>query len=820
MQSRHAKKATTSGARWIATLAIGLLPFATAEPENAAARGSFVPLPRELFGASSTGNPAIDLTTRVTDFSADIFKLEIPETLNIRSEGGGINYDAAKQAITYTGGGKPVQLLTDNGLDISADAITAELSTKKAILTGPLTVYQDETVTRAQSGVYDWQTETLEVNGVRTKVRGILVRGSSIRYATDARQRRYMTIRDAYVSTEDVEKPGTWVGAGELTVYPGDSGRLSRLSVATGDYEMPVPVLGWIPLSHSLNPREGYLPNIGSKSIWGTYLLNNYGFLLGNRRVEGGMPVSDYLLTTKLDYRTRRGLATGIDFEDVAMRKLYKDMTGLSLYYIADSDPMINPIKETRQHTRHNRYRFALQSRLNLNKHLDLRHEWSLTTNINAVSDRYVLRDFFEDESRLDDKPDNSIRLSRRTQRSEAMLFTRMALNNYYTTDERLEASYYRTRTNIGSTPFTYETRNSFSVMRQDIPTLQKIEYENQLSQMRDTETRQYYERLLNSSGYLRLNSTHEFTTSVSILRFLNVTPKAGVGYTGYYDVAGGVGSDNRLLGYLGCDFDIRFNRRWENFRFSYLDLKGLTHVFHPYAGISHGSISSSNDLVPQVDMWSSTMGGSTVNPMPLDLMSFTGIDGWGNWTVWRMGLQNVLMSERDGERVGLLNWNVFLDYNVDNPNTETRFSNLYSVLRFTPMERLGILLETQTPTIRDGEGFSQYNTSVSYQPTRWLEGSIGHRYLNNHPLHQDSSQVYLHGNLRFNERYTFAGRWYWEVEEKRLPIQQYTIFRNTGAWYIGATLFLRDNGGKKETGFGLSFTLGETGTALPISFF
>ena len=31
-------------------------------------------------------------------------------------------------------------------------------------------------------------------------------------------------------------------------------------------------------------------------------------------------------------------------------------------------------------------------------------------------------------------------------------------------------------------------------------------------------------------------------------------------------------------------------------------------------------------------------------------------------------------------------------------------------------------------------------------------------------------------------------------------------------------TVFLRDNGGKKEEGFGLSFTLGETGTALPIN--
>ncbi len=818
MQSRHVKKASTSGARWIATLALGLLPLATAAQEKEAP-ANFIPLPKELFGERPTGNPAIDLASRVTDFSSEAFSIEMPDTLTIKSEGGGISYDAEKRAVTYAGGSKPVHLLTDSGLDVTASSITAELGSKKAILEGPLTVFQNETVTRAQNGTYDWESETLEVKGVRTKVQGLLIRGSSIHYATDTKGRRYMTIRDAYVSTDDVQKPGTWIGAGELTVYPGDFGRLTRLSVGTEDYDIPVPVLGWFSLSHSLNPREGYLPNLGSKSIWGSYLLNDYGFLLGNRRVENGIPVSDYILTTKADYRTRRGFATGIDLEDVDMRKRYKDMTGLSAYYAADTDPMINPTETVREATHHDRYRIAMQARWDFSKLLHSVNDWSLTTNLNAVSDRYMLRDFFEDESRLDDKPDNTVAINRRSARSESILFTRLALNDYYTTDERAEASYYRARTAIGKSPIAYETRSSFSVMRQDIPSIQRVEYQDILNNMRDTETRRYYERLLNSAGYMRFNTTHEFSTSFSILRFLNVTPKGGLGYTGYYDV-GGIGSDNRFLGYAGCDFDIRFNRRWENFNLTYLDLKGLTHVIHPYATISHGSISSSNKLVPQVDTWAGTFSGSTTTPMPLDLMGFTGIDGWGNWTVWRMGAQNVFTSARDGERVNLLHWNAFIDYNVDNPNSDNRFSNLYSLIQFHPVERFWLSLETQTPTIEKGDGYSQYNTSVTYQPFRWFESTFGHRYLNSHPLHEDASQLYLQSNLRINERYTFAGRWHWDIEKKRLPIQQYSLFRNTGAWYIGATLFLRDNGGKKETGFGISFTLGETGTALPVNFF
>ncbi len=816
MQSRHVKKATTSGARWIATIALGLSPLA-ALAQDETPSGSFVPLPQELFGERSTGNPVIDLTTRVTDFSADVFELELPDTLTINNDGGDITYDSEKRTITYTGGETHVKLLTDNGIDITATTITAELDSKKAILQGPLVVYNNETITRAQDGTYDWQSEVLEVQGVRTKVRGLIIRGSSVRYANDEKGARYMTIQDAFVSTEDVQEPSPWIGAGELTVYPGDYGKLSKLSIAAGEYEIPVPVLGWMTLSHSLNPREGYMPDMGTKSIWGAYLLNSYGFLLGNRRVEGGMPVSDYILTTKADYRARRGFATGIELEDVAMTKRNRDMTGFSAYYAADTDPMINPTNDVRESTRHERYRISLRARWDISHMLDSRADWSFTTNINAVSDRYMLRDFFEDECRLDDKPDNTLTLARRTRRSETMLFTRLALNDYYTTDERVEASYYRPRTVIGKTPFTYETRNSFSTMRQEIPVLQRIEYQTQLNELKDTETRAYYKRLLNSSSYVRFNTTHELTTSFNLMRFLNVTPKAGFGYTGYYDV-GGIGSDNRVLTYAACDFDVRFNRRWEQFSISWLDLKSLTHVFHPYATLSHTLVSSSNQLVPQVDMWSSTMGSNTINPMPLDLMGFTGIDGWGAWTIWRMGAQNVFTSERDGERVRLLTWNTFIDYNVDNPNTESIFSNLYSIVRFFPVDRFNLTLETQTPTFRSGDGFSQYNTYATYQPFRWLEGSVGHRYLNNHPLHNDANQVYLQANLRINERHTFAGRWYWDIETGRMPIQQYTIFRNTGAWHIGATLFLRDNGGKKEKGFGISFTLGETGTALPVN--
>lgn len=784
------------------------------------AQEKFLPLPSEVIKTPQVENPITDLTDLTIRNVSGFGSLDIPESLNIENSGGDISFDQDSRSITYAGGNSNVRLRTSDGADVNAKTIQAGLNDKQAKLTGPLTVYQGETLTLADKGIYDWGKEELDVYNVRTKVQGLLVRGSHIEYRKDEAGKQFMRIHDAYVTTEDVQDPSLWIGAGELTVYPGDHGQLTRLSIASGNYDIPFPVLGWFSFSHSLNPREGYMPQPGATSIWGAYLLNRYGFLLGNRRVENGIPVANYILTSNVDLRARRGLGLGLDLENVRMSKDAPEMTGISLYYAADSDPMINPTTTPREHTRHNRYRLAMKTLWQLDTpEWDTNTHWTLGTNINAVSDKYMLRDFFEDIGRTDDKPDNTVRLERRSSNSQAMVMTRFATNDFYSTDERMEASYYRVRSTIGNSRISYETRSSIAAMQQYLPAELKFDYAHQIDNLRSPELKEYYSRMLNTQAYFRFNTTHEFTTSFNILRFLNVTPKAGGGYSGYYDVQG-VGADNRFLGYAACDFDIKFHRTFESFRLPKLGMKGLTHVFHPYTTVSHCQISSSDRLVPRMDTWSTLVGNSTNNPMSLDLMGFTSIDAWGTWTVWRFGAQNVFSTTVDGDPYTLLHWNVFIDYNVENPNTPSTFSNLFSTVTFRPTERFSVTFESQTPTIREGDGFDQYNTSLAYRPVRWFEGSVGHRYINNHPIQQDASQLYLQANLRFNEKYSFYGRWYLDVEAGHFPIQQYSIFRKSGPWYVGASLFLRNNGGKKETGVGISFTLGETGTALPINFF
>lgn len=807
-----------------ASVLAGICLAVAAGVSLAAREDRFLPLPQDALNSGAARNPLLDLADRaMAATNQEIATPKLPETLVVQNDNGEVYYDSEKRLISYTGGGSPIFLRTGEGQEIYASGMLADMEHSRATLQGPLVIYQGETLTRAENGEYNWAEGSASVYTIRAKVNGLLMRGSRVDYGKDAKGKQFITIHDAYVSTEDVEKPGMWVGTGSLTVYPGDYGVISRLSLATDEYDVPVPILGWVPISHSLNPREGYLPMPGIKSLWGAYLRNRYGFLLGNRRVEHGIPVSDYVATALLDYRVRRGVAGGMEFTDEDMRHKYRDMKGLSLYFAADKHPNINPTRTKRTPIRHNRYRVAMQAQWDLEALNKLeaarRAKWSLTTDINLLSDRYMLRDFFEEEGRLNDKPDNTVRLTRTSAADETMFLTRFAPNNFYSSDERGELSYYRVRSALGNTRIAYETRNSVGIMHQTLPIDERVKYQNQISRISDDELRDYYTRQLNTHNYARVNSTHELSSSLKVMRFLNVTPKVGGGFSGYYGVDE-VGADNRLLGYMSCDFDIKFSRHFREVYSSSMGINDLYHIFHPYATISHGTISSSERLVPQIDTWSTTLGSSTLNPMPLDLMSFTGIDGWSKWTVWRLGLSNIVSTIYDGESRTLLNWNLFIDYNIDNPNTESSFSNLYSLLTIAPTKRLNLKFETQTPTIRGGDGFSQYNTTIIMLPTSWLEVRLGHRYINSHPVQGDASQVHTDMNLRLNEKYTAAARVYWDVEAKRFPIQQYSLFRKFGAWHVGSTVFLRNNGGKKETGVGLSFTLGETATSLPVNLF
>lgn len=741
-------------------------------------------------------------------------KPEMPDSVNIVNNGGSTRFLKDENKVICDGEGSILSMKTDTGSEVFAERAEIDLTRKEVTFTGNVCVFQGESITRGDRAVYSYaDEEELNVQNVRTKVSGMILKSRNFEYAVDAKGRKYIEAKNASVTTEDKKNPNSWIRTGHLKIYPEDKVEFSHLRV----YYKDTPFFYFPYFIHSLNPKEGYTPRPGMRSIWGPYLLNEYGILLGNRRVEKGkgIPVSDYLLLNHVDYRERRGIGLGFDFEDTNLKKKAGNMTGLSVYYVNDSDPGINPLWEPRKPVGSDRSRIALQQYWDFPIEDDKDAMYRLKANVNYLSDRYVLRDFFQDIYQSNDKPDNTVVFDRTDKRSVSSLLVRFDPNDFYLTDSRVEMSYSRARAPLFKSGVVYENRNSFSFMNQNVPAEKRVDIQEIISQIREnTAARQYWERMLNTDSFARLHSYHEISTSFKVANCLNLTPKTGLGYTGYYDVAG-QGNDSRGIVYAACDFDMKFSKSFSNVFNDTFGVNTLRHVIQPRGTFSFVNATGVNPLVPQIDGWT-----STTNPRSLDMGTFTAIDSLSDWAIFRYGVRNMLMTSRDGASAEWLVWDTFMDAYLHRPEDEqnTRYSNLYSIVRWSPLPWLAISSECQFPVLGEGQGYREYNHYMSWKPTRSTELALGHRYLTHHPILEDANQLTAYGMYRINENFAISGEWRWDAEQKQLQIQKYSLYRNVGAWYIGASLFFRDNGGKRETGFGLSFTLGETGDRFPVT--
>ena len=62
------------------------------------------------------------------------------------------------------------------------------------------------------------------------------------------------------------------------------------------------------------------------------------------------------------------------------------------------------------------------------------------------------------------------------------------------------------------------------------------------------------------------------------------------------------------------------------------------------------------------------------------------------------------------------------------------------------------LVIDSQLPLLDDG--FTEINTSISFQPTANTQLTLGHRYLNGNPFFLDSSLFTVGGYYRINDNW------------------------------------------------------------------
>src|SRR2546421_10437308 len=540
----------------------------------------------------------------------------------------------------------------------------------------------------------------------------------------------------------------------------------------------------------SLDEAFSYMISPAYLSSWGPSIL---------ARVT--MPITDDIKGVfRLDYRYRRAVAVGFE-PDVRVGTDKQSRARIRTYFLKDENPDINRTSIARPDISEGRYRVSLQSRTKFTEDI------SGIANITKLSDEFILQDFFQGEFQLNPKPDNIVAVTKTNPNYTLTAIGRFQANNFFEQTERLpEVVLDVKRLPLFGGPIFYEGETGLAELRRNFP---------RGSTFDDYST-------------LRLDTFHQFTFPNTYFGWLSVVPRVGFRAT-YYDTTRDLGKtifarstdplipdfivpDNtplfkggnklRTVFNGGVESSFKITRTWEGAQSSALGLDGLKHVIQPFTNFS--VVSSNLDDPASILQFDRYQGATQLRPIAFP--QSTSVDSIDSWTIWRIGVRNRLLTRRDDATVSWMDIETYMDVNFDNPFDRTQYSNLFNRLNFTPVPWMSFGISSQVPVFE--KGFTEVNTNVSVQPIANLQISFAHRYLNANPFF-DNSSLYVFGGCYRHRSNIGAGSFpHNKGTTAHLEQQRYSIYRDLTSWVASVGAIIRDNGGVKEYGVLLTFTL------------
>lgn len=749
----------------------------------------------------------------------------MPKSVNIHNGGGQIAYDAPTGIITYGG---PVKVTTDNGIELFADRATANLKTQTVVLTGNVSVYQGNQLQRGDSATYQWGNKSLEIGGMRASVDPILLESGKFS-VRDVNGKMVFTGENAGVTTDDVEHPGFWLRAKRTTVYPNDRVTFHGLKLYAGD----TPVFYLPYFEQPLDSQLGYHFIPGARTNLGGYVMNTYGVMLGGDINPDTQERENAWLLSKwhFDPMTRRGIGTGVELIDTRQEENSNILQGISLYYLNDLDPSINRSGLMRGPVNEDRYKLQWQQRFPFE--IGDGGKWRFDSNLTLLSDDHFLEDFRPSLYRSEPFPDNTLGIYRTGERSLLSLYARLRLNDFQRSDTRLpEIAFDQSRAPLFGLPILHEGRSSFGFYEERaadplrastiqplltlpngdplIPTLlaRLSPFERELVQQirslppGDQRIAALREQLFDPS-FTRFHTYHEFSAPTTLGGWLTISPQAGVGFSNYSAVGGPAQSTSRGLFTVGTEASVKFSKNYDDIRSSSMGLDGLLHVVQPYTSWSLLETEPLESGFPTIDRVT-----FSTRPRTISVSRYDAIDSLSDWNIARIGARNRLLTHRDGQSYEWLYTDTYVDAFLKDPEINGTISNLYQDVRWRPLPWMSVDVETQFPIVKEGSGFNEFTSRLSFQPWHNFEFSVGHRMLNNHPVFLDSNRVDFRTYTRINEHWGFGTTHVWEADDNTLEAQQYTVHRDFGNWVTGIGITQRDNRVRDEFGVVLSITL------------
>ncbi|MEO1857629.1 MAG: hypothetical protein ABGY95_09755, partial [Rubritalea sp.] len=597
----------------------------------------------------------------------------MPDNVRITSNNGA-EYNGETGLIRYLGG---VQVYTDNGIQIFAKQAFIDTTKQVIHLNGDVSIYQNAVLHRGARASYNYGTEQLDTKGLKTSMDPILLDSDTFTSKTIDGKRVFIG-KNAGLTTHDRQNPNFWIRAKKIEVYPEEEIIFRNLKLYAGD----TPIF-WLPyLSQSMGSELGYQFTPGSRSNWGAFLLNKYGIMLGGKENPiSGRKEDQWLLSEWLfDIRSKRGIGVGVDFTDQRLDS-NRNLGWLKTYYATDIDPTISRTSLPREQIDSNRYKLELKYRF------DWHNSPSTTTiadaNLTYLSDRHYLEDFEPRNYTLNPQPDNIIGIQQRSDRYQLGAFTRLQLNDFYEADTRLPEIYLdHAKRPIFNSSILHEGSSSIGYYKEELgssdPVRLRSEAENAAT---TTERNSEIQRLLGDNSFGRLHTYQELSRPFEVANGITVTPRAGAGYSYYWDEGADGNSHSSPHGYLGLDAAMKFTRTYSSVQSKQWGLNELMHVIQPYTNVSVLATNELDEDDSKIDRLT-----PTERPRTSDVARFSAIDDYRNWSIARIGARNNLITKRNNRSHSWLTLDTYIDAFLNDPEYDRDFSNLYNDLSWNPV--------------------------------------------------------------------------------------------------------------------------------------
>lgn len=670
-----------------------------------------------------------------------------PETWHLESlnQDGHIDYDY-NTGISHAVGGV---IVTFEDAILTADEATLDNNTGNVKAQGNVIVEQGGMTWAGSQVEYNFKTRQMKTGLFKAGAAPYFATGAGLSYDVD--QKEY-EMQEPTVTSDDIENPYFKIRAKVLKISPGEYVEARKATVYAGE----TPIL-YFPYYHRNLKRHRffYVPEVGYRSMYGPFLLNgfNYDF---NQHLSG---------MTHIDYRWDRGLAGGQDFEFTHPKW---GQGNIQTYYTQDQDP----------HQYHGESWIPEERQwVYFDYRLQLRPDMEIRTAIREQSDPYALRDFDEDMYHDNQQPSSFIEYNYDWYNFNLNVLAQPRVNDFFQTVERLpDIKFDAYRQQLGISPFYYESQTQAGY------------FDYRYSNMDDFRPDDY--------SAFRGDTYHQITLPVASFGWLNFSPRVGGRGTFYSESEGSTKKTSdigRAIFNTGAEASFKLTRTWKNAENKFLALEGLRHVIEP--SFNYVFVPDPSRNIQELPQFDELTG--TYRLLPLDYPDYTSIDSIDSENVMRLGLRNRIQTERNNHLVNLINWAMYTDWRLDPREDQTRFSDFYSSLSFSPRDWLSFTTENRVNS--DTGDMRESSNYLNLHPSPDWSLGFGYRFMEERPIvgYPDlySNSLFMgRFTLRLNENYAFRTRLQFEARDGTLEEQEYTLYRDLRSWVAAFRFKVRDN--------------------------